>query len=825
MIFSQFPNINPDMPYSISIKKQFSNELQWDYDFSVFFILQGQININIDDKGHLLSQNDIFFLEPFHTFSIITSSKDIQVLHLIINSDYIKKLVPDYLYIKYKTNYIRMSSESNPHLALVKNISQIVFHTIKVGHSEKLKCTASVTNILSFLIDNFGEMNKEIDHQTNYSKDRIKDIITYINEHYRDKIMVKHISDHLGIHPQYFSSFFKKYFKKTFIEFLNQYRIYRSINQLVHTNNSILSIAIDNGFSSHKTYSSFFKKIFHVTPSSYRADYQPANPSNQLGADIDQGLFSYLQEYWNEDLGNSSNERKIQRHISLNFDFKDNNHQMQHNKRPLFIDSGRASSCLRGEIQSIIRTAKKDLDFDFLRFKDIFSDDLFVYHEGANKMPEFNWHYIDIIIDFLVSQNIKPFLEIGYMPRDLASKKQFAGWNFQPNVSQPKSEEKWALLVTNFLKHCMGRYGIQEVLTWYFDFWICPDIPIKDGFWNDSMEEFFHFYYVTYQAVKSVDQRIQLGSPNFSTIWGMDWYEAFFNFCKEKDLFPNYISTRTYSMETVISNPKFISYTTDQEISFTLPDKDNISHQLNELQSIMDHHLFGDLQIIVSNWNISFLPIDLTRDTGFMAAYYAYIKTKTINQTYGLCFQSLSDMNEEFYPPNNLFHGGTGMVDFYGLKKSVYHAAALFSKLGNQVIDTSDFYIVCKSNRGYQIMVFNLSYYDALYRNADRSGLSYKQRYNIYEEGDVMNIHILIDIDPGSYSIKKSQLNRVSGSSFDTWLNMGAPEELNASLVEYIKSKSTPITVYDREDVSSSLIIDTLVESHEVILFEIERSI
>ena len=36
------------------------------------------------------------------------------------------------------------------------------------------------------------------------------------------------------------------------------------------------------------------------------------------------------------------------------------------------------------------------------------------------------------------------------------------------------------------------------------------------------MEEFFKFYKVTYEAFKSVDESLMLGSPNFSTIYGCD---------------------------------------------------------------------------------------------------------------------------------------------------------------------------------------------------------------------------------------------------------------------------------------------------------------
>lgn len=68
--------------------------------------------------------------------------------------------------------------------------------------------------------------------------------------------------------------------------------------------------------------------------------------------------------------------------------------------------------------------------------------------------------------------------------------------------------------------------------------------------------------------------------------------------------------------------------------------------------------------------------------------------------------------------------------------------------------------------------------------------------YNIYESGEIMNIHMLLTVESGHYSIKKSHINRNCGSAYDTWLNMGASE-----------------------------VLDALVDTHEVILYEIERNL
>lgn len=67
---------------------------------------------------------------------------------------------------------------------------------------------------------------------------------------------------------------------------------------------------------------------------------------------------------------------------------------------------GRAADLLRHDTQEQIRRARKELGITVLRFRDIFSDMLFVYYETPDKTAIYNWQYIDMIYDFLINLDI-----------------------------------------------------------------------------------------------------------------------------------------------------------------------------------------------------------------------------------------------------------------------------------------------------------------------------------------------------------------------------------------------------------------------------------
>ena len=59
-----------------------------------------------------------------------------------------------------------------------------------------------------------------------------------------------------------------------------------------------------------------------------------------------------------------------------------------------------------------------------------------------------------------------------------------------------------------FTSHCVDRYGLAEVRTWFFEVWNEPNL---DGFWPHGMEEYYILYTHAAKAVKSVDDQLQIG--------------------------------------------------------------------------------------------------------------------------------------------------------------------------------------------------------------------------------------------------------------------------------------------------------------------------
>lgn len=494
------------------------------------------------------------------------------------------------------------------------------------------------------------------------------------------------------------------------------------------------------------------------------------------------------------------------------------------------VSVGRAFDCLRSDVQQQLRQAKTDLNLEYVRLRDIFSDSLSIYYEDARKNSVFNWRTLDSVFDFLVSLQLKPLAEIGYMPSDLASKKQYAGWLYHPNVSSPKSYGKWANLIRQFISHYISRYGIQEVRSWYFELWTNPNLKLENGYWNESMEAFFHFYQVTYEALRQADPQLQLGTPNFSYPTGMSWYNAFFAFARKNGIRPDYISIHSYGIaDGQAENNRSLTlshYHTGSAHStgFELiaPQKDYLRQQIDDVHACAEQHGFGALEILVSDWNITYLPQDYTRDTCFMAPYVLYCYSRLLGKAKGLSFWSLSDIHGEFFYSDTMFHGGPGLMDYHGVPKASYLALSFIGRLSRQILDVGEHYILAKQGDGFQLILFNLAFYDQTYRVPNPTALTYSQRYHVFEDVHSLDFHITLAAQPGAYTITHERISRDAGSSYDIWMKMGQPTDLrNGLLFKYLQDRSIP-EIYIEHATGPEIVFHAMVEPHGAVFITID---
>ena len=374
----------------------------------------------------------------------------------------------------------------------------------------------------------------------------------------------------------------------------------------------------------------------------------------------------------------------------------------------------------------------------------------------------------------------------------------------------------------NFLQHLIHRYGEAEVLSWKFNMWTSADLGMKGGYWHESMENFFLFYRVTYNAVKNVQESLKFGGPDFSLPNGLNWYQAFFDYCRQYELRPDFLTVHLYAGDfdntDQMRRNRYLSENTEPAYhGFSQLYQDFFDF----LELINQDPTFRRYPIVISDWNNTYHPKDYARDTCFMSAFIAYTAQILLGtQVQMLGFRSLCDVNEDFFPENRLFSGGPGLMDIHGMKKASFYAFVQLNQLGRQILDHGENYILAKNDTQYQLLLFHAAF-PLDYDEHLPSILSYEQRYDCYGTVPDLSLCVILNLPSGHYLMRRTEVSRTSGSAYDLWLKMGSPQYDNSEIVASIKQKSSPDTYYQEAVVSDHLIINVTLPIHSVILIEI----
>lgn len=104
---------------------------------------------------------------------------------------------------------------------------------------------------------------------TNYECWFVPKVLEYIENNFSERISVNDIAYELDISSTYLNRKFKKETKYTFNNFLNKYRIQKSLEYIREGKMLIYEIAIEVGFTEYKYFSRVFKKYLKHTPSEF----------------------------------------------------------------------------------------------------------------------------------------------------------------------------------------------------------------------------------------------------------------------------------------------------------------------------------------------------------------------------------------------------------------------------------------------------------------------------------------------------------------------------------------------------------------------------
>jgi xylan 1,4-beta-xylosidase len=142
------------------------------------------------------------------------------------------------------------------------------------------------------------------------------------------------------------------------------------------------------------------------------------------------------------------------------------------------------------------------------------------YSEDPAGLPVYDWKILDRIFDTYIERGVRPYAQIGFMPKDLSIKPEPYQHHWNPKLGYneiytgwaypPKDYGKWAELVFQWTKHCVEKYGRTEVESWYWEVWNEPNI----GYWRGTPAEFRKLHDYAIDAVRRALPTAKVGGAD-----------------------------------------------------------------------------------------------------------------------------------------------------------------------------------------------------------------------------------------------------------------------------------------------------------------------
>lgn len=470
------------------------------------------------------------------------------------------------------------------------------------------------------------------------------------------------------------------------------------------------------------------------------------------------------------------------------------------------VGAGRANEGLRAGWLEHLKLVKDYCGFQYVRMHGLFGDDMFVYFKKPDGRVVYNWQYIDEVYDRMLALGVKPFVELSFFPKDIAAKDSKQQMWYQNNVSVDRNNfDKWHNLVKEFTQHVVDRYGIDEVLTWYFEVWNEPNLNLnpKAGFFDGTKSDYFRMYKESVKAIKSIDKRLKVGGPATSNFiadnrhdgeimdhkksvfysqdiintkqWKGVWIEDFLRFCEKENLPVDFISTHPYPTD----------YALDPD---TGRSKDAIRyvHSLHDditwLRQQIASSKYPDAEVHLTEWSTSPNSRDRMHDVLPPAAYILKTNLDCLGMANSLMYWTFTDVFEEKGGGEEIFHGGFGMINFQGLVKPSFHAYRMLHQLGDEKLYYKDPLFVSRSSRTGKIsaVAFN---YPSEYEEAVPSAAN----FNNYMQASSKKVNIALKgLKPGT-AFEIEILDKDHGNVYDDYLKIGAPHSPGYKEIDYLR--------------------------------------
>lgn len=254
-------------------KRAFHIPVHWHDEVEIIYIKKGRITIYIGEEIFEAIAGDLFFVNSGELHFMESDDMDVEYYTLLFPLTFLSFQMDDaieqevFLPLRQKKLRFPLQIEDTQ---MQSQVLQKVKEVIVINDEKEIGYQLKTKILLLEIMEHFIKNN--VFEQADFGKatDMQRDLITYIQKHYTEKITLNMMAQEFHLSEKYISWYFKEHFSISFTQYVAHLRMSRAKDLLVTTEQSITEVALSCGYPSVNLFIRNFKEAHGVTPLQYR---------------------------------------------------------------------------------------------------------------------------------------------------------------------------------------------------------------------------------------------------------------------------------------------------------------------------------------------------------------------------------------------------------------------------------------------------------------------------------------------------------------------------------------------------------------------------
>lgn len=242
-------------------------------EFEMCYVLSGEVEVNTSGlrKCYIEGQCILFNSRQVHELYASRCSSTM-LLILQISPAFCIHYFPEINNVSFDSTDVSGLLDDEQNSRLTNLLCTLSEHFFNIGQYSPFQCAAYTNFILCLLLERLPWHHISEAEKTNQQivGNRLYRIVTYIETHYSEKILLKDVADNESLSLGYLSHFFRNYFGLSFQQYVSKLRFERARRLLIRTDMSLTEVCVASGFPDCRQMRKIFLELASCIPEDYR---------------------------------------------------------------------------------------------------------------------------------------------------------------------------------------------------------------------------------------------------------------------------------------------------------------------------------------------------------------------------------------------------------------------------------------------------------------------------------------------------------------------------------------------------------------------------